>query len=234
MRLNKFLQAAGAAARRKADRLIQLGRVCVNGTVVSEPWREIDPGRDVVTVDGERAQLPVGKHYFKLYKPRGVTSTLHDRHAARTLSEFIPSGLRLFPIGRLDRDSEGLMILTDDGELAQWLSHPRYGVPKRYQVELDRPLASQDLKRLKGGLSLEDGPFRPFDLRIVAPKVLELSLAEGRKKEVRRGLSASGYRVIRLVRLAMGPISLEDLRPGELRPLQRSELRALGVQKDDL
>jgi len=147
------------------------------------------------------------------------------------LSEFIPPGLRLFPIGRLDRDSEGLLILTDDGELAQRLSHPRYGVPKRYRVELDRPLAPRDLRRLKDGLMLEDGPFRPRELRLVDKRTVELVLHEGRKREIRRGFSALGYRVLRLVRTAIGPILLGDLRPGELQPLQESELRAVGIQR---
>lgn len=227
VRLNKLLQGAGAAARRKADLLIKAGRVRVNHVVVREPWREVDPERDIITLDDRRIRLASEKHYFKLYKPRGVTSTLQDRHAARTLAEFIPPGLRLFPIGRLDRESEGLLILTDDGELALRLSHPRYRVPKRYRVELDRPLTARDLERLKGGLTLEDGPFRPHELRPVDRRTVELALYEGRKREIRRGFSALGYRVIRLVRLAIGPISLGDLEPGELRPLNAAELESL-------
>jgi len=229
MRLNKFLQAAGVAARRKADLLIQSGRVRVNHVIVKEPWLKVDPERDLVTVDGRRVRVLGEKQYFKLYKPRGVTSTLHDPHAARTLSEFIPPGLRLFPVGRLDRDSEGLLILTDDGKLALKLSHSRYRVPKRYRVALDRPLSSQDLKKLKDGLMLEDGPFRPFDLEIIAFSVIGLSLGEGRKREIRRGFAALRYRVVRLVRLAIGPVSLGDLQAGELRPLSAREREALGI-----
>jgi 23S rRNA pseudouridine2605 synthase len=227
MRLNKFLPAAGVAARRKADQMIKSGRVRVNGTITVEPWYDVDPERDAVTVDGYHVRSSLQKHYFKLYKPRGVTSTLQDRFADRTLEEFIPQDQRLFPVGRLDRESEGLIILTDDGELAQRLSHPRYGISKRYSVKLDRPLTTHDLKQLQKGLTLEDGSFRPFDLKLCAPSELELSLGEGRKREVRRGLRALGYRVIRLVRIAIGPIPLGNLRPGELRPLTREELEAL-------
>jgi pseudouridine synthase len=231
MRLNKFLQAAGVASRRKADLLIKSGRVRVNGRVVTEPWHPVDPAHDRVEVEGSEAHLGSEKHYFKLYKPKGVTSTLTDPHAKRTLAEFVPKGLRLFPVGRLDRDSEGLILLTDDGDLAFRLTHPRFQVRKRYRVELDRPIFSGDLARLREGLVLEDGPFRPLEVRKLADRVVELSLHEGRKREIRRGFSALGYRVKRLVRLAIGPVELGALRPGELAPLSNTELRALGLEE---
>lgn len=215
------------AARRKADLLIRAGRVRVNHVVVREPWHEVDPERDLVTVDGKHVRVLGEKHYFKFYKPRGVTSTLHDPHATRTLSDFIPPRLRLFPVGRLDRESEGLIILTDDGELALRFSHPRYRVPKRYRVELDHSPSARDLERLGHGLLLEDGPFRPRGLRTVGERTVELTLHEGRKREIRRGFAALGYRVVRLVRLSIGPVSLGDLRPGELRKLSQKELQAL-------
>jgi pseudouridine synthase len=229
VRLNKFLQAAGVASRRKADQLIHAGRVQVNGRPVTEPWHQVDPAGDRVELDGEVLRLPGRHHYLKLYKPRGVTSTLADPHAARTLAEFVPPGKRLFPVGRLDRDSEGLVILTDDGELAYFLTHPRFGVEKRYLVELDRPLARRDLARLRRGLPLEDGPFRPEGLRVSGTHV-QLSLREGRKREIRRGFSALGYRVVRLVRQAIGPVQLGGLRPGEAKPLSpRERERLLGL-----
>jgi len=231
MRLNKFLQAAGVASRRKADELIQAGRVWVNGQQVTKPWYQVDPARDRVEVAGRPLVPPTEKHYLKLYKPQGVTSTLADPHASRTLAEFVPPGLRLFPVGRLDRDSEGLVLLTDDGELAYFLTHPRFGVKKRYLVELDRPLARRDLARLRAGLSLEDGPFRPESLAAQG-NLVELSIREGRKREIRRGFSALGYRVLRLVRLAIGPLELGELRPGEVKPLSPQEKkRLLGLSK---
>ena len=232
MRLNKFLQAAGVASRRKADRLIAAGRVRVNGRPATGPWQEINTARDRVEVDGCVVILRKKRHYFKLYKPRGVTSTLADPHAERTLAEFIPPGLRLFPVGRLDRDSEGLVLLTDDGDLAFLLTHPRFGMEKRYLVELDRPLARRDLARLRAGISLEDGPFHPEVLQVDGTKV-HLSLREGRKREIRRGFSALGYRVLRLVRLAIGPVELGGLSPGELATLSQEELAALTALKQE-
>jgi len=230
MRLNKFLQVAGVASRRKADELIAAGRVWVNGRPASGPWQEVDPARDRVEVDGQPVSLQPEKHYLKLYKPRGVTSTLADPHAERTSAEFIPQGLRLFPVGRLDRDSEGLVLLTDDGDLALLLTHPRFRVGKRYQVELDRPLTRRDLARLRRGIVLEDGPFAPEILE-VRGKTVELVLTEGRKREIRRGFSALGYRVARLVRLAIGPVELGGLSPGELAPLSQEELGAVRALK---
>ncbi|HEC62995.1 MAG TPA: rRNA pseudouridine synthase, partial [Candidatus Acetothermia bacterium] len=220
------LQAAGVASRRKVDELIQAGQVWVNGRRVTKPWHQVDPARDRVEVAGRLISLPTEKHYLKLYKPRGVTSTLADPHAGRTLAEFVPPGLRLFPVGRLDRDSEGLVLLTDDGELAYFLTHPRFEVKKRYQVELNRPLARRDLARLRAGISLEDGPFRP-ELLATQGNLVELSISEGRKREIRRGFSALGYRVLRLVRLAIGPLELGGLRPGEVVSLSPQERELL-------
>jgi len=229
VRLNKYLRAAGVASRRGADELIRAGRVRVNGDVVTEPWHEVDPGRDVVEVDSRRVYLRRERHYFKLYKPRGVVSTLRDPHAERTLARFIPAGLRLVPAGRLDRDSEGLVILTDDGDLIYRLTHPSFEVPKRYRVTLDRYVGEGDLERLSRGIELEDGPFLPDAVRRVGPREVELVIHEGRKREIRRAFRALGYGVVRLVRTAMGPVELGDMRPGELRPLSPAELRALGI-----
>jgi len=227
MRLNKLLQRAGVASRRKADLLIMKGAVRINGQPVTEPWHPVDPERDRVEVEGREVHLDPKRHYFKFYKPRGVVSTLADPHAKRTLSEYLPSGLRLFPVGRLDKDSEGLIILTDDGDLAFRLTHPRFQVKKRYRVEVGRPIAPRDLARLKAGLLLDDGPFQPTCVRKVDEKRVELTLHEGRKREIRRAFLSLGYRVERLVRLSIGPIELGRLRPGELVPLSEAELGAL-------
>lgn len=228
MRLNKFLRDAGVGARRKVDQLIQTGHVRVNGRPVREPWHQVDPEQDLVTVDQLPVRLDRVRHYLKLYKPRGVTTTLSDRHAERTLMSYVPTGMRLFPVGRLDRDSEGLVLLTDDGELAYRLTHPRFRVPKRYRVTLDHPLTEAQLARLRRGLWLEDGPFRPTDVRRTGECRVELTLCEGRKREIRRGFARLGRRVRGLVRLSIGPVGLESLRPGEVAPLTAQELRALG------
>ena len=231
MRLNKFLQAAGVASRRKADELILSGSVWVNGRVVREPWYEVDPEKDAVEVNGQRVALATEKHYFKFYKPRGVVSTISDPHAKRTLSDYIPLGLRLVPAGRLDLDSEGLMILTDDGDLVYRLTHPSFEVPKRYRVALDRYVKREDLEKLSRGIKLEDGPFLPDRVRRLGPREVELVIHEGRKREIRRAFAALGYEVVRLVRVAIGPVELGDMRPGELRRLSPDELRALGIGK---
>ena len=227
MRLNKLLQRAGVASRRKADLLITEGAVRINGQPVTEPWHPVDPERDRVEVEGREVHLNPKKHYFKFHKPRGVVSTLADPHAERTLSEYLPSGLRLFPAGRLDKDSEGLIILTDDGDLAFRLTHPRFQVKKRYRVEVGRPITPRDLARLKAGLLLDDGPFQPACVRKVDARAVELTLHEGRKREIRRAFLSLGYRVERLVRLSIGPIELGRLRPGELVPLSEAELGTL-------
>jgi len=229
MRLNKYLRDAGIAARRKADTLVEQGRVRVNGCVVREPWLEVRPDHDTVKVDGRPVSLRQGRKYYKLNKPRGVTSTLADPHARYTLSRYLPAGLRLVPVGRLDKESEGLMILTDDGELVDRLTHPRYQVPKRYRAEVTRSPSRAELARLRAGVQLDDGPFAPGNVRRTGEKELELTLYEGRKREIRRGLAAVGLRVERLVRLSIGPVELGDLRPGEVVPLSAAERRALGV-----
>ncbi len=231
MRLNKYLRDAGVAARRKADELIQAGRVQLNGRPVREPWADVDPRRDTVTVDGRPVRLYKARHYFKLYKPSGVTSTLADPHAESTLARYVPTGLRLTPVGRLDKESEGLVILTDDGELTYRLTHPRFGVRKRYRVSLHRSPSRDELAQLREGVELADGPFRPTRVRRTGAQELELTLHEGRKREIRRGLAAVGLRVGRLVRLSIGPVELGDLRPGEVAALGKRELQALGLRE---
>ncbi len=233
MRLSKLLRDAGVAARRKADQLIQDGHVEVNGRSVCEPWHEVDVLNDTITVDGRPVALPTHRHYLKLYKPRGVTSTLADPHAERTLLPYIPDGLRLTPVGRLDKDSEGLILLTDDGQLAYRLTHPRFGVPKRYRATLTRSPGKEVLALLRNGIQLDDGPFQPSGVRRTSDRDVELTLHEGRKREIRRGFIAAGLRVDRLVRLAIGPLELGDLRPGQVVPLTAEELRALGVHTID-
>ncbi len=231
MRLNKYLRDAGVAARRKADELIQAGRVQLNGRPVRQPWADVDPQRDAVIVDGRPVHLQEARHYFKLNKPPGVTSTLADPHAKSTLARYVPTGLRLAPVGRLDKESEGLVLLTDDGELTYRLTHPRFDVPKRYWVSLNRTPSRDALARLRAGMELEDGPFRPTRVRRTGERELELTLHEGRKREIRRGLATVGLRAQRLVRLSIGPVQLGDLASGQVVPLSAAERRALGVDR---
>jgi pseudouridine synthase len=230
MRLNKFLQAAGIASRRRADEIIKAGRVTVNDRVVREPWFDVDSEGDRVKVDGNLVVYREKKVYFIFYKPRGVVSTLRDPHAESTISDFLPKDVgRIFHVGRLDKDSEGLMILTNDGELANVISHPRYGIEKTYIVELEGKGFGKDfLRRLRRGIELEDGPFIPLNVVLIGRGIIKLSLVEGRKREIRRAMKALGYRVKRLKRISIGPIHLpRDMKPGEIRPLGEEIIKAI-------
>ncbi len=232
MRLAKFLARAGVTSRRKAEELIREGRVRVNGRVVRELATRVIPGRDRVEVDGQEVRLPE-KVYYLFYKPPGYLTALADPHGRPTLAEFLkdlPPGV--FPVGRLDRDSEGLLLLTNDGELAQRLLHPRYEVPRVYRVWLTRPPREDLLERiLREGLEIEGRRVFPDEIRLIRRRrrecVYEIRLHEGRKREVRKIFAAAASRVKRLVRIQFGPLTLGNLRPGELRPLTPAELRAL-------
>jgi len=230
MRLNKYLQSAGVASRRKADELIKSGQVTVNGEVVREPWHEVDPSRDAIAVRGKKVGGGEPLVYFLFYKPRGVTSTLSDRHAGKTLVEYFPDGIpRIYPVGRLDRDSEGLMLLTNDGDLSYRLTHPKYEVVKTYRVTVSGgPLTKEEVEGLRSGLVLDDGPFRPKKVEKIGPRELLVVISEGRKREIRRAIKHIGRRVERLVRIGIGPLILpEDLKPGEMRPLDEETVKKL-------
>jgi 23S rRNA pseudouridine2605 synthase len=229
-RLQKTLARAGYGSRRAAEELIRAGRVRI-GDRVARLGDRVDPMRDRVTVDG----VPVPTHpqlrYLVLNKPSGVTTTLSNRHARRTVAEFIPPGPRVFPVGRLDRDSEGLLLLTSDGELAHRLQHPRYGVEREYLVEVAGTVPTAAVRRLTRGVELEDGRARALRAAVVergpGRTALRVVMGEGRKREVRRMLAFLGYRVVRLVRVRLGPLRLGPLRPGEVRPLEPGEVRML-------
>ena len=228
MRLNRFLQKAGVASRRKADALIFAGKVTVNGRVVREPWAEVGE-HDRVAVNGKPVRLRKYHRYFKFYKPRGVTTTLKDRHARLTLRDVLPDSLRgVFPVGRLDRDSEGLLLLTDDGDLAYILAHPRFEVLKVYRVWFSGGMHARDVaRRLQEGLELEDGPFRPVFVHPLEAAAVELGITEGRKREIRRAFAALGLTVERLLRTRFGPIALGGLREGGLAALDPHEMQEI-------
>jgi 23S rRNA pseudouridine2605 synthase len=230
MRLNKALSAAGLGSRRAVEELMRAGRVSVDGHVVEEMGRRVDLARDRVEVDGSRVVLDERRRYWLLNKPAGVVSTAADPAGRPTVVEMVPTQPRVFPVGRLDRDTEGLLLLTNDGPLAYRLTHARYGVEKRYLAEVER-LPADALARLRKGVQLEDGFARPVRARVVAGsgrrKMVEVVLVEGRNREVRRLLEAVGAPVRRLVRTAVGPIRLTGLAPGEYRPLRPEEIRKL-------
>jgi 23S rRNA pseudouridine2605 synthase len=226
MRLAKFLAHAGVASRRAAEGLIAEGRVSVAGEVVTDPARDVDESSGV-TVDG-RAVGPEPREVHALNKPRGVVSTARDTHGRPTVVELVRSQRRLYPVGRLDADTSGLILLTNDGELAERLTHPRHGVEKVYRARVQPGrVAPEALKALREGVELEDGRTAPARARQPAPGVLEITLREGRKRQVRRMVEAVGHRVIELERVAFGPLGLRGLEPGQSRRLKRAEVERL-------
>ena len=226
MRLAKYLAHSGVASRRAADGLIADGRVTVGGRPVTDPARDVD-GSSGVAVDGEPV-APETLVVYALNKPAGVVSTAHDTHGRSTVTELVPGERRLYPVGRLDADTTGLILLTNDGELANLLTHPRYEVPKTYVGRVDpAPVGEPALRRLREGVELDDGVTAPAGARQLRPGVLELTLREGRKRQVRRMCEAVGHRVIELERVAFGPLRLGDLRPGRHRRLTAAEVERL-------
>ena len=237
MRLHKALAHAGVASRRASERLIRAGRVRVNGQVVTAMGVQVDPERDVIVVDGRRVHIAQARRYLKLHKPAGYLSVLHDDRGRRALSELVPDAQGLHPVGRLDLDSEGLLLLTDDGALTQRLTHPRYGHAKEYLVLVRGVPKGGALRALRHGVQLGDGKTAPARVERLeetpwgqAPRGqswLRVMIREGRKRQVRRMCDVVGHSVQRLVRVRVGPIELGDLPVGAWRPLTRAELRRL-------
>jgi len=229
-RVQRSLARAGYGSRRASEDLIRDGRVTINGRVASLGDR-VDPETDVVEVDGARVVTDPDARTFALHKPAGVVSSLKDPQGRPDLTGYLPADTRVVPVGRLDRDTEGLLLLTGDGELANRLMHPRYGVEKEYLVEVDGAPTSKQLAELRRGVELDDGPAKPRSVRVVDAAgertALRLVLTEGRKREVRRMLQAVGLPVRRLVRVRVGPVRLGTLPAGELRELGGEELSAL-------
>lgn len=228
MRLGKYLAHAGVASRRAAEQLVFDGRVVVDGETVTDPARDVDDERDV-RVDG-RAVRAAGhpKLVYVLHKPPGVVSTARDPQGRPTVVGLVRSSERLFPVGRLDADTTGLILLTNDGDLANLLTHPRYGVPKTYRVTVGNPpIRAEALERLAAGVELEDGPTAPAKARRIAPDRFEIIIREGRKRQVRRMAEAVGYRVRHLERVALGPLRIGTLEPGRFRRLKPAEIESL-------
>jgi 23S rRNA pseudouridine2605 synthase len=229
-RLQRSLARAGFGSRRACEEVIAAGRVEINGRVATLGDR-IDPAVDEVRVDGSKVNVDPELRTFALHKPRGVTTTMRDPHAERDLTGFLPKGVHVFPVGRLDRDTEGLLLLTNDGSLAHRLTHPRYAIEKEYLAEVGRPPSQRQLARLRRGVELDDGTARAVDARSAGGAGgrggVRLVMIEGRKREVRRMLDAVELPVRRLVRVRVGPIRLGKLGPGEIRELEPEDVRAL-------
>jgi len=225
VRLAKFLARAGVASRRAAEQVIAEGRVSVDGEPVTDLARDVGEGADV-RVDG-RAVSAEPTETWALNKPSGVVSTAREPGRRRAVTDLVDSPARLYPVGRLDADSTGLILLTNDGELANRLTHPRYEVQKTYRVELLRPPADRDLEQLRRGVELDDGPTAPARARRTAEREIEISIHEGRNRQVRRMAEAVGNEVVRLERVRLGSLELGELRRGDARRLTDDELGRL-------
>lgn len=238
MRIARALALAGIAARRKCEAFILEGLVTVNGETVRDLGRQVEPDKDEIRFRGKPLSFeqPV---YFMLHKPAGYTTTVSDPHAEKTVYELLPENLkgsdpkgsdpqtRVFPVGRLDRDSTGLLLFTNDGDLANRLTHPRYGVGKWYEVTLDRPLDPSARARVLRGVRLEEGPARAEKVEAVSARTVRLLLREGRKREIRRIFQQVGYKVEALCRTDFGPLKLGNLPSGRGRLLAPAEVAQL-------
>ncbi len=237
MRLQKFLARAGVASRRGSEGLITSGRVSVNGIVVTELGSKVDPTKDTVVVDGREVRLSDTPTTIMLYKPKGYMTSMSDPHARHCISELMPLDAYpgLFPIGRLDVDTTGLLLCSTDGELGNCLLHPRHHVVKRYLAYVEGTPSASELKALESGIMLEDGPTGPARAQLLPrPKGLKselsyvsLSISEGRKHQVKRMWEAVGHHVVHLHRSEFGPLRLGGLKPGEWRKLSDAELDSL-------
>lgn len=226
MRLGKYLAHAGVASRRAAETLIAEGHVTVGGRQVTDPARDVDESSRVA-VHG-RPIAPERREVYALNKPVGVVSTAKDTHGRPTVVDLIDSDLRLYPVGRLDAETTGLILLSNDGELADRLTHPRYGVQKTYRVNVKPPLVGERaLRALREGVQLEDGRTAPARVRRAGPGVIELTVSEGKKRQVRRMCEAVGHHVVGLERIAFGPLRLQGLAPGDSRLLSADEIERL-------
>jgi 23S rRNA pseudouridine2605 synthase len=230
MRLAKYLAHGGVASRRKAEAIIAKGLVTVGGEVVTDPARDVDDGDDV-RVNG----APVGaetREVWAVNKPAGVISTAREPGERRAVVELVDSPARLYPVGRLDADSTGLLLLTNDGAFANRLTHPRYEVAKTYRAQLVRPARKRELARLREGIELEDGPTAPAKVRPVGEREIEIVLREGRNRQVRRMVEAVGNRVVALRRTGFGPLLLGELGEGKARRLTAAEIEELRAAGD--
>ena len=232
IRLQKLIAGSGLSSRRKAEEMIAAGHVTVNGKVVREQGTRVDPERDHVKVNGRHLRAVQPYAYLLLNKPKNVMSTLDDPGGRPTVKHLLPGvTVRVFPVGRLDFDSEGLMLLTNHGDLAQALLHPRHHVPKTYLIKVKGVLTDEEIKTLVRGVALEDGVTSPATVKKVRKAKqnswLEITIHEGRKHQVKRMLEAVRHPVLKLIRVRFGPLTLEDLAPGEYRYLTDREANAL-------
>jgi 23S rRNA pseudouridine2605 synthase len=225
-RLQKVLARVGLGSRRASEELVAAGRVTVNGEV-AVLGRRVDPDRDHIEVDGVPVSVRAGLVHYLLNKPSGVVSTADDPQGRATVLGLVPADPRVHTVGRLDLDTEGLLVLTNDGDLTFRLTHPRFGVEKEYLVEVDGHPRPADLRALREGVDLDDGRTAPARVALVGPSALRITIHEGRNRQVRRMCATVGHPVRRLIRTRFGPLADRSLAPGSWRPLTSEEVRAL-------
>ncbi len=223
-----MLARAGVGSRRVCEDLIVDGRITVNGEV-PVLGRRVDTDADVIELDGVPLPVRPGLVHYLVNKPTGVVSTADDTHGRPTVVSLVPPEPRVFPVGRLDMDSEGLIVVTNDGELTHRLTHPSYGVPKEYLVQVEGEPSPGDVRRLREGIELDDGTTAPAQVAVVAPSLLRMVIHEGRNRQIRRMCDTVGHPVTRLVRTRIGPLTDPSLTPGSYRPLTFDEVRGLAA-----
>lgn len=232
MRISKYLAHAGIASRRKCEEYIREGRISVNGAVIDDLGHDVDPSNDSVLFDGRPVAPPSDTHVYIMFnKPLGCVSTSSDEKGRKTVLDYIDTEKRIYPVGRLDFNSEGLLILTDDGDLAYRLTHPSHEVKKRYFVKCSSRLTNEDLNRLRHGVVIDGRKTAPAEVRVTSeiPSGTELtvSIHEGRNRQIRKMFEAIGRDVVFLKRISIGKISLGDLKSGKYRHLSQEEIRYL-------
>lgn len=232
MRLNRYLSASGYTSRRKGEEIIRGGRIKVNGVIVTDPAKSVETGIDTVTVNGAPLIINPGKRYYVMNKPTGVIVSRGDTHGRVTVFDLLgPETKGVFPVGRLDANTSGVLLFTDDGDLAHRLTHPSFGVKKVYRAEVKGRVGKKDVRRLKGGLILDDGPTAPADMVICESdsevSLVEITLKEGRKRQVRRMLDFIGHPVRALERVSFGGINASGVPPGGYRALESGEVESL-------
>ncbi len=226
VRLQKVLAQAGIGSRRVCEDLIERRRVRVNGEV-AVLGRRVDPETDVVEVNGAQIGVKAGLVHYLLNKPTGTITTASDTHGRPTVTEIVPAEPRVFPVGRLDADSEGLLILTNDGDLTHRLTHPSFGVDKEYLVSVEGEPHRGAIRRLREGVELDDGITMPAKVALLDANLLRITIHEGRNRQIRRMCESVGFPVVRLVRTRIGTLTDRTLAPGAWRPLEQDEVRAL-------
>ena len=226
MRLNRYLAFCGLGSRRKCESLILAGRVAIDGNIVRSLSVTIDESQNEVTVDGKLAIPPQNLIYILMNKPKGYVTTAHDELGRKTVLDLLPDNTRLFPVGRLDKDTTGALLFTNDGQFAFQLMHPKFKIDKIYQATLNKPIAKKDINKLRSGIHLEEGKTSPCEVKIIARdrKKIEITLHEGRKRQVKRMLKSLDYQVVSLERIQFAALTSAKLKPGQWRYLTKQEI----------